>query len=280
MNLNATPVILAEHLAFPEGPVIGKDGRLYFVEMEASCVSRLADDGTVERWVHTGEGGAPNGLAVDGAGNILVAEAGHRCILSISPDGTATTLHDRSGVLEFRGPNDLALDPEGGFYFTDPVDSSKENRCGTVFYAPPRGAPVQVFASGWAFPNGLALTADARAVIIAETQTQQLWRMELAEPGRAVTRELFCQLPEVWEGLDGMAFSADGHLFVAHYGMGVVHVIAPEGQLVGSLPTGGINPTNCCFGGPGFDQLFVTEAETGRLVRLDVGVKGLPLFTG
>jgi gluconolactonase len=63
-------------------------------------------------------------------------------------------------------------------------------------------------------------------------------------------------------------------------------VIAPDGSYVDFLDTGGV-PLNCAFGGT---SLYVCDFGTtdtgdatpmfGRLLRVDVGVSGMPQYRG
>ena len=59
--------ILAEGLAFPEGPVFMDDGSVILVEIAAGRITRVKRDGT-KQTIAT-PGGGPNGLAIgpDGA---------------------------------------------------------------------------------------------------------------------------------------------------------------------------------------------------------------------
>ncbi len=86
---------------------------------------------------------------------------------------------------------------------------------------------------------------------------------------------------------DGLTVDADGGVWVAMNGSGVVHRYRADGVLDGvvRLPTAQV--TACTFGGPGLDQLFITTSReglapdddpiAGSLFRADVGVTGLPV---
>ncbi|MBI3836638.1 MAG: SMP-30/gluconolactonase/LRE family protein [Planctomycetia bacterium] len=81
-----------------------------------------------------------------------------------------------------------------------------------------------------------------------------------------------------------LRLSADGNLYVAHYGMQQVQVLSPEGKLLPRYPGGNVTTSNVAFGGPKHDQLFVTgglgpEGGKGGLFRLDFGVKGLVILS-
>ena len=86
---------------------------------------------------------------------------------------------------------------------------------------------------------------------------------------------------------DGLTVDAEGGVWVALNGSGVVHRYTPAGVLdeVVHLPTPKV--TACTFGGPGLDQLFITTSRegmapdddplAGSLFRAEVGVSGLPV---
>jgi sugar lactone lactonase YvrE len=76
-------------------------------------------------------------------------------------------------------------------------------------------------------------------------------------------------------GPDGIAFGADGNLYVTHRGSGAVIVVAPDGAIVARHRGGGMLPTNVAFRGT---SLYVTEDETHSIYRLDLGVSGQPQF--
>jgi sugar lactone lactonase YvrE len=65
--------------------------------------------------------------------------------------------------------------------------------------------------------------------------------------------------------------------------MKTVQVLNRKGRLIRQYPAGVLTPGNIAFGGPKFDQLFITGAlgaegkSEGALMRLDVHMKGLPL---
>lgn len=274
MTQKAKPVLLAEGMAFPEGPAFDRDGNLFVVNMADGRIVKITPDGQVSEFVNTG--GAPNGAAFDAKGHLFIADARLGSLLEITPDGTVTTFADRCGDVAFRSPNDLVFDPHGNIYFTDPGGSSKENPIGRLYRVTPEGE-VELFAEGYAFPNGLALTDDRSALILAESLTHRLLRFELKPDGRAGEVDLFCQL-EGGVGPDGIALDVEGNVYVAMFGTGRIDVVSPAGELLGALDAGGQNPTNVAFGGPDRKTLVVTETEHNAVFQLAVDLPGQPLF--
>jgi gluconolactonase len=275
VNLNVEPVKVAEGFEFCEGPAFGPDGWLYLVNLGGGYLSKVSMQSEVRRWAETP---GPNGGQFDADGNYVVCEVRRKAILAISPAGAVSVIADGCAGRPFNGPNDIAVDADGGLYFTDPDGSSLENRIGAVYHVRPDRTVLRV-ADGLAYPNGINVTVDRSAVIVAETLTHRIHRYERRKDGTLGERELYCQL-EGGVGPDGMCFDMDGNLYVAHFGSGCVDVIDPSGRQIGGLATPGENPTNCCFGPPGSEfasSLFVTETVTDTLWRYDLDTPGMPL---
>lgn len=119
----------------------------------------------------------PGGLAVDPAGNLLVADTGNHTIRRIAPDGTVTTVAGSPGVpgtadgvgtaARFDAPSGLAVDGSGGTYIADTQNHTIRFMAadGTVStYAGTAGVPGLVDGTGTAAqfnqPNGLALAPN------------------------------------------------------------------------------------------------------------------------
>ena len=88
---------------------------------------------------------------------------------------------------------------------------------------------------------------------------------------------------------DGMNVDAEGCLWVALHGGWGLNRYSPDGELIAEVRLPVARVTSCCFGGPDLRDLYVTTrsgglSETervsqplaGDLLRLDVGVAGLP----
>jgi gluconolactonase len=278
MEREVTPELIGSGLAFAEGVNFDRDGTLYCVDVFGGGIWRMPPGGALGAWVQTG--GGPNGSRFGPQGDLFVADCGRKAVLRLATaTGRETVYADRCEGQPFRGPNDLCFGLDGTLYVTDPAGSSLSQRIGAVYAIAPDGAVVRI-VEGLAFPNGIAVTPDGTTLIVAETNTGLLHRYRLDPTRRYEEAEPLATLSPADDGAneagpDGMAFGADGNLYVAHYGHGCVQVIAPDGAIARSLPVGRPTPTNVGFWQ---DSLYVTEGRSGSIYRLDIGVREQPPF--
>jgi gluconolactonase len=279
-NDSVKPTKLFEVETYSEGVVFDHEGRGYI--SWGKTITQFELDGKNSTFAITG---APNGHKVLADGTHLVCDASQHAVLHLDKDGKP--LQPASTECEgkpLRGPNDLTLDPLGGFYFTDPGESGKDKLIGTVHYVDPKGK-THLVASGLAFPNGIVLTEDGKRLLVGESQFNRVLEYPVMSPGKVGAMRVFADLPKhasgKWEDNqpDGMCLDARGYLYVAHYGMKQVQVLDPQGKLIRQYDGGNQLTSNVAFGGPKHDQLFVTgsiqaDGKPGAVFRLDLGIKG------
>lgn len=269
-----------------EGVVFDHAGNGYV--SEGKQIVQFTQDGKTRVFAETG---SPNGHKILADGTHLVCDASHHAVLHLAADGTALP-HASSNCdgKPLRGPNDLTLDTRhGGFYFSDPGESSAERPIGTVHYVNAQGTTVLV-ADGLAFPNGIVLSADGSRLFLAESQKNRVLAFRVTAPGKVGLPQVFADLPaknaargQIDNQPDGMCLDDQGNLYIAHYGMQQVQVLNPDGKLLRQFDGGNVTTSNVAFGGPGRNQLFVTgglgpEGGRGGLFRLDLGVTGLKVL--
>jgi gluconolactonase len=278
---------IVEVPGYCEGIVFDHAGNAYISDTQNGNIYRVTAEGRASIWASTG---APNGHKILADGTHLVCDGSQRAVLHLDQDGKL--LDKASSECEgqpLRSPNDLTLDPKGGFYFTDPGGSNEKNPIGTVHYVDAAGE-THLVAQGLAFPNGIVLRPDGKSLLVGESKYNRILAYEIVAPGKAGKKEIFANLPtktgeQIDNQPDGICLDQDGNLYVAHYGMQQVQVISPKGKLLRRYPGGNLTTSNVAFGGANLDQLYITGAlgdektTAGGLFRLDLkGVRGLRIL--
>jgi gluconolactonase len=278
-------VVVGQGIPFAEGPVWCPDGTVVATSVAAGALFRVwPDSGTVERIAVT-SGGA-NGAALAADGSILVTQNGGidfsklpsvfatlpTCIPAVpglqlaAPDGTVTYLAEAG----FRGPNDLAITPDGTVYFTDPGHfPPTDDAVGRVMEFG-RDGRVTTFADGFYYCNGIAFEADGTVVVVERRGLQRVY----ADGSRDWV------VPKLGKGGgDGFCLDVDGRFYVASTIEHGIRVVDRDGTILDFLPIEGEGlTTNCCFGGDDLRTLFVTDALPGNLVAFEgMPTPGLPL---
>lgn len=122
----------------PMGLAVGADGRLYVSDTRNQRIRAIAPDGSVSTIAGSGPSGPaggfadgpaasarffdPEGLAVDRAGAIFVADTLNDRIRRISPDGQVTTVAGRGGASPYGANAPLVDGPVAQATFNDPAD--------------------------------------------------------------------------------------------------------------------------------------------------------------
>ena len=270
------PIISA--LNFPEGPVFDFSGNLWFVEIKGGNLSRW-DGKQLERF---DVDGTPNGAMIDRKGCIWFCDSGRGEIRLFDPLQTKfqTICNQTTEGNRLVRPNDLIFDQTGNLLFSDHADGREEPQS-TICVLPKGCDRVKVISKNKYFTNGLALGADTKTLIFAETYRQQLWIGEWdADKLELRNERRFAKAGNGPWGPDGIAFDEQENLFVAVFNEGKINVYSKNGQLTNSISCHGNRPTSCAF--DPFDKLglVVTEAERGEIISYPEFRKGLPIYYG
>lgn len=265
--------VLFECDYYTEGPVVDGQGGVYFTTLTGGAIWHWHQATGGAYWAG---GGWPNGQ-VRYAGGLVVCDSRNRRLARYDNHGNPLpdVIRDTCAGRRLSVPNDVIADQHGGLYFTDSVRHE-----GYVFYLAANGE-AHVVAQGLDYPNGLVLTKDQDALIVAESYANRLLHIPLASPGIAQAVTILCTLPFHDSGHaaanlpDGLALDEEGRIWVAHYGMGAIQVVDKGGTLMTTLPTGMPLTSNLCFGKE--NEVFVTGGEAepgpGKLIKLIVSTK-------
>ena len=165
------PAVWAQ-LSAPKGVSVDGSGNVYIADQEDLRIRRVDPSGTITTFAGTGEWGFggdngpavqarlrnPDGVAVDGSGNLYIADTWNRRIRRVDPSGTITTFAgtgewgfsgDKGPAVQarLRNPDGVAVDGSGNLYIAD----TGNHRIRIVTLATP---PTALEA-----PSGLTATA-------------------------------------------------------------------------------------------------------------------------
>jgi sugar lactone lactonase YvrE len=262
-----------------EGPVWSdRWGGLRWVDMLAGDVLSLAADGTVARR-HVGDVAAAL-RPRSGGGAVIAVERGFALE---GADGTRTPLEPVWSDPGVR-MNEGGCDPDGRFW------------CGSMAYDQRQGAAalyrldpdgqVHRVLEGVTISNGLDWSPDGSLAYYDDTATHRVDVFDYDRETGLTARRPFVRLPDDGNP-DGLTVDAEGGVWVALFGSGVVHRYTSAGVLDVVVEVPAAQVTACTLGGPRLDQLFVTTSReglgpdddplAGSLFRADVGVPGQPV---
>ena len=185
-----------------EDVVVGADGHLYG-GLGGGAIVRVAP-GSDSVTVVADTGGRPLGLEALPDGRLLVCDA-HRGLLRVDPtNGDVETLTQYVSEIPLRFCSNATTAPDGAIWFTESstrfdfeqyLGSFFEHRAsGRLLRRDPDGT-VEVVLDDLYFANGLTLTPDKTALILAETSGYRLSRIDLAGPSSGQRQTLSENLP-------------------------------------------------------------------------------------
>ena len=229
-----------------------------------------------------------NGLMFDRNGNLYACEGGARRVVRYDGESTEILADSYEGN-KLNVPNDLAIDPEGRIWFTDPFfegaggpwsedRSNKELDHDSVYridMKDGKSTGVTRVTEDTTRPNGLLFSLDFKTLYVAQSgrlpeEKRQLRAYPVNSDGSLGTHEVIHDFGE-HRGIDGMVLDVEGNIVAtAGYKAGgpgpMIYVFSASGEVLETHPTPFDRPTNCSFGGEDLSTLYVTTGD-GFLLR-------------
>ncbi|MCX6887774.1 MAG: putative Ig domain-containing protein, partial [Verrucomicrobia bacterium] len=294
----------AAHFNSPYAVAVDASGNVYVADSLNNRIRKVAPAGSVTTLAGSGIAGSadgvgaaakfnfPQGVAVDAAGNVYVADGGTHCIRKVTPEGVVTTLagsgapgfaNGTGAAVQFNAPNGVAVDSSGNIYVAD----MGNNRIRKVT---PEGVATTLAGLGTSgFADGPAATAQFRSpygvavdasgnVYVADSFNNRIRKVTtngvvstlagsgtygFADGSGAVAR---------FSAPFGVAVDAGGNVYVADYLGNRIRKVTPEGVVTtfaGSGTSGFVDgtPPEAMFSSP-----FSVAADTsGNVYVADMG---------
>jgi sugar lactone lactonase YvrE len=243
----------------PFAIAIAQDGTLYVADAgDTDRIRRIDAAGNVTTLPGTFD--TPSGIALDKAGNLIVADTGTNTIRRITPEGAVTTLAgDGTPALRdgpaaqarFDGPIGVAADDKGNVYVADSYNDrirliTPDGQVRTLAGGNAPGfADGQGGAAAFDTPTALAIDRDG-ALLVADTGNDAIRKID--KDGRVSTLAHTDRNDGagLLDAPIGLAPTWDGYLYVA-VPHGRIVQIAPTGEMRGLTGPGTTIPGNAAL---------------------------------
>ena len=320
----------AAQLRIPTGVALDGAGNLYIADALNNRIRKVDSSGNISTVAGTGTGGlgtdglgtggfsgdgaaataaqlnGPSGVALDGAGNLYIADGGNRRIRKVSATGVITTVAG-TGTVGFSGdggaataaqlsPFSVAVDGSGNLYIADggnyrirKVDSSGNISTvagtGTSGFSGDGGAAT---AARLRSPRGVAVDGSGN-LYIADRSNNRIRKVDssgnistvaggsIGDGGAAVAARL--------HNPSSVALDGAGNLYIADWGNQRIRKVSATGVIstvagIGTIGTGGFSgdggaavaaqlnsPSSVALDGSG--NLYIADTYNQRIRKVD-----------
>jgi gluconolactonase len=266
-----------------EGPVWIGDA-LYFSEFKGASVPparilKLAADNTVTEFIPDS---GSNGLATDGAGNLLSANhKAHGIVRFALPAKTPTTLVSEANSKPLNTTNDLTVAKSGTIYFTDPDYQNNANPQGAtrVYQWAPGATSATAITDYTMEPNGITLSLDQQTLFVGGKSGIKKYAISAGSVAATGTAFGPTEVTAAGVNIDGMAIDCAGNLYAAIGDSKNIIVIKPDGSSLGMITIAQGVVTNAAFGGTDHQTLYITAQGSGKaqgISKIHLSIPGLP----
>ncbi len=275
----------------PTGVAVDASGNVYVADISRNIVRRVAANGNVATVAGTGTAGyggdngpavgallnAPRAVAVDGAGNLYIADTGNNRIRRVDTSGQIATVAG-TGVPGFSGdsglavnarianPVGIAVDSSGNIYFSD---GTRVRKVIAGFIATIAGNA----APGYSGDGGAAATAQLNGP--ASIAVDSAGNVYVADAGNHAIRMLQplaagLRINAVTSGASNQTGVIAPGEVVALYGAGMGPVQVTESQLVDGRVPITLAGTTAYFNGAPAPILYTSAGQVGAIAPFNL----------
>ncbi len=267
----------------PSGIAVDKSGNVYVADQRNNLIRMISPAGAVTTLAGSGSAGSangigkaasfngPNGVAVDDAGSVYVADFGNNLIRKITSAGAVTTLAGSGSVgsddgtgtaASFKYPNGVAVDGSGNVYVADFGNDRirKITSAGAVTTLAGSGSAGAADGTGsvasFYSPDGVAVGGSGN-LYVADTDNNSIRKIT---PAGAVTTLAGSSVRGSADGL-GTAASFYAPAGVAVDSSGDVYVVDTHNNLIRKITSAGAVAILAGSGVPGSANGIGTAAS-------------------
>jgi gluconolactonase len=260
--------------SFSEGPVWNDKGFYLFSDIPRNVIYKMEGAGQPEVYIDKSGLTVPtdrdlaeqvgsNGLAYNAAKELVICQHGNGAIACHNSKGMTFLASNYNGK-PFNSPNDLVVHPDGTVFFSDPPYGLKDTQLQPDVAQPLAGVyawrnnKVHLIYDGYQYPNGVCLSPDGSTLYTCSTKPFEA----SVKAFDTATFELKGELCR--ENSDGIKCDTKGNLYLCTK-EGVL-VLNAQGERLALIALETV-PANCCWGGKGGKDLFVTARQNIFVIR-------------
>jgi sugar lactone lactonase YvrE len=241
--------VALDGLIYPEG-VRWHAGRLWFSDiLDRKVYAYDPSANRVEVVAETDD--LPSGLGFTPDGRLLIATMRRRQLLRLDPHGL-TLVADLAGGCQLM--NDMVVDGEGRAWLDADFG---EGRGGVILVEP--GGRWRVVAEDMVSPNGLAVSADGRTLLVNDLFANRIRAFDIAPSGDLLRPRVFADLGE--SSPDGLCLDAEGAAWVGQPFQARFRRIREGGEVTHEIATAGRWALAPVLGGADRRTLYLCTAK-------------------
>lgn len=283
MNVEAAFEVLADYACHTgEGPLyFHSRNEIYWTDIPSGRLFAFDLDSGTGRQIYSGR--PVGGFTLQADGHLLLFRDKGNIV--VWKDGEEITIHESIDREEGSRFNDVIADPEGRVFCGTMSSSTGPGR---LYRLDVNGA-VEVLLEGIGCSNGMGFSPDLSTFYYVDSTAREVYRFSYNRNSGSISDQKVLIRCDEREGLpDGMTVDVDGCLWIAFWDGNALRQYSPNGELLGEWLLPNRKISSVTFGGPFYDQLFVTTAgghqkeadgqHAGALLRIQTTAKGRPEF--
>jgi hypothetical protein len=252
----------------PQGMVVDSGGNLYIADANNNEIEKVTPTGTLSIFAGTGSSGAPipgpatssplnvpRGLAVDAAGNIIIADSDNGMVEKVTPTGTLSIIAGTASPgppipgpatsSPLDGPTGVAIDSAGNLYIADEGNNQ-------IFKVTPSGTLSIIAGTGGSGPPTPGPATSSPLYSPADVAVDSVGNLYIADQGNNLIEEVTpsgtlsiiagtpgssgapSPGPATSSPLNnplGVAVDSASNLYIADQGNNVIEEVTPSGTL-------------------------------------------------
>jgi sugar lactone lactonase YvrE/enterochelin esterase-like enzyme len=243
-----------------DGPAVNGNGEMFFSDPSNNKIHKVGSDGKATLFADNTNGA--NGMMFGPDGRLYAGATRTKQIVAYEADGKMTVIADNATV------NDLAINVKGDIYYSDTAAKR--------IWLLPKGGVPRVVDEGIDSPNGVLFSPDQTLLYVSDYTGGLSWAFQIQPDGSLAHKQryFYVHMPDAAtrSASDGMAVDADGRVYIAT-ALGV-QVFDQIGKCHAIIPAPNRAAlSNVEFGGPNFDELYITNGD--KVFKRRTKVKGV-----